>query len=145
MKLLPFRGYLAKANGCSCEVTDHGCAMSPAARIISITMPDGPCALPAFIWLIAFLTISMVTGMGRPSTGGWWQVVWVPVKLNTGEEITYKFIFLRWEWTWITFCFQFPRTFTCQLICTCMYVEKEKLENKIKEKKKYKEYYNDNW
>ena len=44
--------------------------ISLAARIISITMPDGPGALPAFIFEIAFLTISMVVGMGRPSTGG---------------------------------------------------------------------------
>ena len=43
--------------------------MSPAALIISTTMPDGPGALPAFIWEIAFLTISMVIGMGGPSTG----------------------------------------------------------------------------
>ena len=44
--------------------------MSPAARIISITMPDGPGALPAFICEIAFLSISVVIGMGGPSTGG---------------------------------------------------------------------------
>ena len=44
--------------------------MSPAARIISTTMPDGPGALPAFICEIVFLTISMVIGMGGPSTGG---------------------------------------------------------------------------
>ena len=44
--------------------------MSPAAHIISTTMPDGPSALPAFICEIAFLTISVVIGMGRPSTGG---------------------------------------------------------------------------
>ena len=41
--------------------------MSPAARIISTTMPDGPSALPTFICKIAFLTISMVTGwVGLP-------------------------------------------------------------------------------
>ena len=44
--------------------------MSPAARIISTTMPYGPSALPAFICEIAFLTISMVIGMDGPSTGG---------------------------------------------------------------------------
>ena len=44
--------------------------MFPTARIISTTMPDGPGALPAFICETAFLTISMVTGMGGPSTGG---------------------------------------------------------------------------
>ena len=44
--------------------------MSPAARIISTTMPDEPGALPAFICQIAFLTISMVIGMGGLSTGG---------------------------------------------------------------------------
>ena len=44
--------------------------MSPAARIISTTMPDRPGALPAFICEIAFLTISLVIGMGGPSTGG---------------------------------------------------------------------------
>ena len=44
--------------------------MSPAAHIISTTMPDGPSALPAFICDIAFLTISTVIGMDGPSTGG---------------------------------------------------------------------------
>ena len=44
--------------------------MSQAARIISTTMPDGPGAFPAFICEIAFLTISVVIGMGGPSTGG---------------------------------------------------------------------------
>ena len=34
--------------------------MSLAARIISTTMPDGLGALPAFIYEIAFLTITMV-------------------------------------------------------------------------------------
>ena len=43
--------------------------MSLAASIIS-TMPDGPSALPTFICEIAFLTISMVIGMGGPSTAG---------------------------------------------------------------------------
>ena len=37
--------------------------MSPAAGIISTNMPDGPGTLPAFICVIAFLTISMVIGM----------------------------------------------------------------------------------
>ena len=45
--------------------------MSPAARIISSTMSDVPGALSAFICEIVFLIISMVIGMGRPSTGGW--------------------------------------------------------------------------
>ena len=44
--------------------------MSPAARIISTNMPDGPSALPAFICDIAFLTISMVIGKCGLSTGG---------------------------------------------------------------------------
>ena len=44
--------------------------MSPAARIISTTIPDGPGALPAFISETAFLTISMVIRMGGPFTGG---------------------------------------------------------------------------
>ena len=44
--------------------------MSPVARIIFTTMPDWPGALPAFICEIAFLTISMVIGIGGPSTGG---------------------------------------------------------------------------
>ena len=44
--------------------------MSPAARIISTIMPDGPGALPAFVCEIAFLTISLVIWMGGPSTGG---------------------------------------------------------------------------
>ena len=43
--------------------------LSPAALIISTTMPDGPGALPAFIREIAFLIISMVIGIGGPSTG----------------------------------------------------------------------------
>ena len=38
--------------------------MSPVAHIISTTMPDGPGALPAFICEIAFLTISVVIGVG---------------------------------------------------------------------------------
>ena len=61
--------------------------MSPAARIISTTMPDGPGALPVFICEIAFLTISMVIGMGGPS--GWLirEVVWVPVKLNVKKPL----------------------------------------------------------
>ena len=38
-------------NDWSCEFMDHMEApVSPAARIISTTMPDGPSALPAFIW-----------------------------------------------------------------------------------------------
>ena len=32
--------------------------------------PDDPGALPAFIREIAFLTLSVVIGMGGPSTGG---------------------------------------------------------------------------
>ena len=44
--------------------------VSPTAHIISSTMPDGPSALPVFIWEIAFLTISMVIGMDGPSIGG---------------------------------------------------------------------------
>ena len=47
--------------------------MSQAALIISTTMPDGPGALPAFICEIAFLTISMVIGMGGLSTGDWYD------------------------------------------------------------------------
>ena len=44
--------------------------MSPAARISSTTMPDGPGALSAFICEIASLSISVLIGMGGPSTGG---------------------------------------------------------------------------
>ena len=44
--------------------------VSPAAHIISTTMPDGPSAWPTFILEIAFLTISVVIGIGGPSTGG---------------------------------------------------------------------------
>ena len=49
--------------------------MSPAARIISTTIPDGPGALPTFVCEIAFLTISVVIGWaGLPlevdKTGG---------------------------------------------------------------------------
>ena len=43
--------------------------VSPAAHIISTTVPDGPSALLVFIWEIAFLTISLVIGIGRPSIG----------------------------------------------------------------------------
>ena len=53
--------------------------MSPAASIISTTMPDGPSALPAFICEIAFLTISMglplvvdkIGGLGPSQTQHW--------------------------------------------------------------------------
>ena len=61
--------------------------MSPAAGIILTTMPDGPGTLPAFICVIAFLTISMVIGMSRPSTWLISQVVWVPVKLNVEKPL----------------------------------------------------------
>ena len=44
--------------------------VSHTACTVSIFMPDGPGALPVFIWEIAFLTILMVFGMGGPSTGG---------------------------------------------------------------------------
>ena len=44
--------------------------MSQAALIISSTMPDRSSALPALIWENAFLTISVMIGMGGPSTGG---------------------------------------------------------------------------
>ena len=40
--------------------------LSPAAHIISTTMPDGRDALPIFICEIAFLTVSMVIGMSGP-------------------------------------------------------------------------------
>ena len=43
--------------------------ISPAAHIISITMPEEPVAFPTFICEVAFLTLSMVIGMGGPSTG----------------------------------------------------------------------------
>ena len=44
--------------------------MSPAACIISTTMPDGPGALPALTCETAFLTMSVMIGTGGPSTGG---------------------------------------------------------------------------
>ena len=61
--------------------------MSPAARIISTTMPSGPGALPAFICEIAFLTIS---GDWDGRAFHWWlirQVVWVLVKLNVEKSL----------------------------------------------------------
>ena len=68
--LLLVRGYLVITNDCGCEVMDHGGAHTLDARIISTTMPDEPGALPTFICEIAFLTISVVIGMGGPSTNG---------------------------------------------------------------------------
>ena len=38
--------------------------VSPAALIISTTMPDGPAALPDFIFELAFFTMSIVIGIG---------------------------------------------------------------------------------
>ena len=59
--LLPNGGYLAIVNDCSWlwpQIMDG--PVSPAARIFFTTMPDGPYALPAFVWEIVFLTISMI-------------------------------------------------------------------------------------
>ena len=44
--------------------------VSPAALIISTTMPDGPAALPDFIFEMAFVTMSIVIGIGGPSNSG---------------------------------------------------------------------------
>ena len=68
--LLPLGGYLAIANDCSYKVTDHG-----GTRVVGCSYhlhhyAYWPGAMPAFIWEIAFLTILVVIGMGRPSTGG---------------------------------------------------------------------------
>ena len=65
--LLPVERYLAITNVIAAARSQiMEVPMSPAARIISTTMPDGP----AFIWEIAFLTISMVIGVRRPSNDG---------------------------------------------------------------------------
>ena len=42
--------------------------VSPAALIISTATSDGPAALPDFILDMAFFTISIVIGMGGPSS-----------------------------------------------------------------------------
>ena len=60
--------------------------MSPAAGIISTTMPDGHGALPAFICEIANHINSDWDGRAFHL----WllrQVVWVPVKLNVEEPL----------------------------------------------------------
>ena len=57
--------------------------VSPAALIISTTMPDGPAAMPDFIFEMAFFTMSIVIGRGRPSNrGSFGQASRVPVKIN---------------------------------------------------------------
>ena len=43
--------------------------VSPAALTISTTTPDGPAALPNFNLEMTFFTISMVIGIGGPSSG----------------------------------------------------------------------------
>ena len=43
--------------------------VSPAALTISTTIPDGPAALPNFNLEMTFFTISMVIGIGGPSSG----------------------------------------------------------------------------
>ena len=43
--------------------------VSPAALIISTTMPDRPAALPDFIFEMAFFTRSIGIGIGGPSKG----------------------------------------------------------------------------
>ena len=42
--------------------------VSPAAPTISTTTPDGPAALPNFNLEMTFYTISMVNGIGVPSS-----------------------------------------------------------------------------
>ena len=44
--------------------------VSPAALIISTTMPEGPAALTDFIFEMAFFPMSIVIGIGGPSNGG---------------------------------------------------------------------------
>ena len=51
------------------RVTREAAIFSLAAFIISITMPEGPAALPAFILVNALLTISAVLRQTGPSTG----------------------------------------------------------------------------
>ena len=43
--------------------------VSPAALTISTTTPDGPATLPNFNLEMTFFTISMVIGIGGPSSG----------------------------------------------------------------------------
>ena len=43
--------------------------VSPAALTISTTTPDGPAALPNFNLEMTFFYISMVIGIGSPSSG----------------------------------------------------------------------------
>ena len=77
--LHPVRGYFAITNDCSCKVTDHrGTHVTGRSHHLqhyawwASILPAfiRPSAVPAFIWQIAFLTISLVIGMGGPSTGG---------------------------------------------------------------------------
>ena len=42
--------------------------VSPAALIVSTNMPDGPVALPDFIFEMAFFTMSIVIGIGGSFT-----------------------------------------------------------------------------
>ena len=44
--------------------------VSPTSLIISTTTPEGPAALPDFILEMAFFSISMVIGIGGPSSVG---------------------------------------------------------------------------
>ena len=56
------------------QLWGHGSWKRPCHWLLASSpplLPDGPGALPTFICEIAFLTISIVIGMGRSSTGGW--------------------------------------------------------------------------
>ena len=68
--LLPVKGYLAITNDCSCEVTDHGgaCVTGCSYHLHHYTWWTR--CFARLVWEIAFLTISVVFGMGGPSTGG---------------------------------------------------------------------------
>ena len=67
--LLPVRGYLAIANDCSCEVTDHGGVHVTGCLYHHHYAWWARCF--ARLHLRTILTISMVIGMGGHSTGGW--------------------------------------------------------------------------
>ena len=44
--------------------------LSPAALIISTTVPDGPAAFIAFNYEVVFLAILILIGIGGPSSSG---------------------------------------------------------------------------
>ena len=59
--------------------------VSPDAFSISATIPKGPAALPVFILVIAFTTISTSICMGGPTTGSAVRVLRIPRKTLHSE------------------------------------------------------------